>query len=106
MPKILPLLLLPLLAACNSFLYQPDVVQGNLYDDATVALIHPGMSRDEVHRLLGTPVVQNPFHANRDTYLYRYESGANKRTFTRNLTIHYTPDGHVAQIDNPPLAVE
>lgn len=106
MPKNLPLLLLPLLTACSSWMYQPDIIQGNLYDQNTVALIQPGMSRDEVHRLLGTPVLQNPFHTDQDTYLYRYESGTHKRTFTRNLTIHYTADGHVAQIDNPPLAVE
>lgn len=97
-----------LLASCGftPFMYQPDIVQGNLYDQDTVALIQPGMSRDEVHRLLGTPVLQNAFHANRDTYLYRYESGKNRRTFTRNLIIHYDLDGRVTRVDNPPLAVE
>lgn len=109
MPRNLPLLVLPLLlAACGftPFMYQPDIVQGNLYDNTTISLIQPGMSRDEVHRLLGTPVMQNPFHADKDTYLYRYESGKNKRSFTRNLIVHYNAEGQVVRVDNPPLAVE
>ena len=83
MPRLLILLALSLgLSACGftPFMYRPDVVQGNVYDDATIALIRPGMSRDEVHRLLGTPVLQSPFHSDRDNYLYRYESGTSQRT--------------------------
>ena len=106
MPRLLILLALSLgLSACGftPFMYRPDVVQGNVYDDATIALIRPGMSRDEVHRLLGTPVLQSPFHSDRDNYLYRYESGTSQRTFTRNLVIHYSADGTVAHIQNTPL---
>lgn len=96
------------LAACGftPFMYRADVVQGNLYDDATVAMIQPGMLREEVHRLLGSPVMQDPFHPEQDTYLYRYESGKSQRTFVRNLVIHYGADGHVVRVDNPSLAVQ
>lgn len=96
------------LSACGftPFMYRPDVVQGNLYDDATVALIQPGMSRDEVRRLLGTPVMQEAFHPNQDSYLYRYESGQSKNTYSRTLVVYYTPDGIVTHIQNTPLASE
>lgn len=109
MSRLLTLFTLPLaLCACGftPFMYQPDIVQGNLFDQQTANLIQIGMTRDEVHRLLGTPVLQNPFHADQDTYLYRFASGKNKRTFTRNLIIRYSADGRVTHIDNPPLAVE
>lgn len=109
MPRIFVLLACSLgLAACGftPFMYRADVVQGNLYDDATIALIRPGMSREEVHRLLGSPVMQDPFHPEQDTYLYRYESGKSQRTFARNLVIHYGADGHVVRVDNPSLAVQ
>lgn len=109
MPRLLIALALSLgLTACGftPFMYRADVVQGNLYDDSTIAMIRPGMARHEVHRLLGTPVMQDPFHPEQDTYLYRYESGASKRTFSRNLIIHYSADGHVIRVDNPALAVQ
>jgi outer membrane protein assembly factor BamE len=83
MMRLLVLALLPLLAACNStpqitqYLtpYRIDVRQGNMVTQDMVAQLKPGLSRDQVRYLLGTPLVVDPFHANRWDYVYRFQPG-------------------------------
>ena len=61
----LPCLLALALCGCGNytpFLYKTDVIQGNIFSDADIARIQPGMSRAEVERLLGTPQLTDPFH--------------------------------------------
>jgi outer membrane protein assembly factor BamE len=50
--------------------YRIDIVQGNAVTKEQVAAIKPGMSRDQVTAILGTPMLADPFHANRWDYLF------------------------------------
>lgn len=50
--------------------YQIDVVQGNFVSSEQVALLKPGMERRAVRDLLGTPLLQSVFHADRWDYVF------------------------------------
>lgn len=77
------LFLLPLLAACSStpesrswVTYRIDVRQGNMVTQEMAAKLKMGQSKDQVRFLLGTPLIADPFHADRWDYVYRFQSGA------------------------------
>jgi outer membrane protein assembly factor BamE len=47
-----------------------DIQQGNVLTQDMVAKLKPGMSRNQVRFALGTPLVVDPFHADRWDYVY------------------------------------
>ncbi len=50
--------------------YRIDIVQGNVVTKEQLALIRPGVTRLQVRDVLGTPLLADPFHANRWDYLF------------------------------------
>jgi len=77
------------LTACGSgkwgFPYRPDVQQGNWITSDQVAQLQPGMSREQVRYVLGTPTLQNVFRTDRWDYPYYSKPGygaTQKREFT------------------------
>lgn len=77
------------LTACGSgkwgFPYRPDVQQGNWITSEQVAQLQPGMSREQVRYILGTPTLQNVFRTDRWDYPYYNKPGygsAQQREFT------------------------
>jgi outer membrane protein assembly factor BamE len=50
--------------------YRIDIVQGNAITREQAALLKPGLSRLQVRDVLGTPLVADPFHANRWDYIF------------------------------------
>ncbi len=88
------ILLLILTAGCGSLLpsfYTPPVRQGNYIDQSTVAQLHPGMTKQQIQRTLGTPLVTDPFHQNRWDYYYQYGKGGNILE-QRRLTLFFSGD--------------
>jgi outer membrane protein assembly factor BamE len=73
-----------LLGACSSFdgasrsissivtPYQIDVVQGNVVSSEQVAALRTGMDRNTVRDILGTPLLQSVFHADRWDYIFTF----------------------------------
>ena len=105
----IPCLLALALCGCGNytpFLYKTDVIQGNIFSDADIARIQPGMSRAEVERLLGTPQLTDPFHKDRANYLYTYFAGDSKHTYHRRLVIYYTADNTVAHVENQDITAK
>lgn len=97
------------LSACSGyapFLYRVDVAQGNIYAQDTVAQIRPGMTRKQVHRLLGTPLLADPFRANQDAYIYRFRSGETGLTYRKDVKIYYDQAGRVVDIKQSALTTE
>ena len=58
-----------LLVACLQP-YRMEIQQGNLFDQNTLDQVKVGMTKKQVRFLLGTPLVNDPFHANRWDYFY------------------------------------
>ena len=50
--------------------YRIDIVQGNAVTKEQLALIKPGATRLQVRDVLGTPLLADPFHADRWDYLF------------------------------------
>lgn len=109
LPRIL-LLGLPLLAACSStpevtsFLspYRVDVRQGNFVSQDMVERLKPGMSRDQVRFVLGTPLVTDIFHADRWDYVYRFQPGRGA-VQERRLVVYFA-DGKLARVGGDVVA--
>ena len=56
----------------NSYIYRPDVHQGNLVTEEMIQQLQVGMSRQQVLFLLGEPLVQSQFHTHRWDYTYYF----------------------------------
>ena len=90
------LLLLPFMAACSntphftSYLspYRIDVRQGNFVTQEMVTQLKPGLSREQVRFILGSPLVADMFHADRWDYVYRFQPGRGELQ-QRNLTVFF-----------------
>jgi len=53
--------------------YRIDILQGNVVTSEQAALLKPGMSRTQVRDLLGSPMLADPFHANRWDYVFVFQ---------------------------------
>jgi outer membrane protein assembly factor BamE len=94
---------LALLAGCGSFdnvgrrvgtaltPYKVEVVQGNFISREQVQALQPGMSRDQVRQVLGTPLVTSLFHGDRWDYVFtlRRQGVAAQQ---RRLTVFFKDD--------------
>ena len=50
--------------------YKVEVVQGNVVSKEQAALVKAGMNRAQVRDVLGSPLVTDPFHADRWDYVF------------------------------------
>lgn len=79
--------------------YEPDIEQGNVLEADQVSRIHVGMTRNEVHRILGTPALNDIFHRNqRETYVF-YDKPGKEDVFQHNLVLTYDASGAVSKIE-------
>lgn len=81
------------LAACSVFApYRIDIRQGNHIDDAMLAQLKPGMTREQVRFALGTPLVADVFHSERWDYVYLFKHGNSGKTEQRAVSIFFVND--------------
>ena len=91
------------LAACGSFdnashqlasvitPYKMEIVQGNFVSKEQVAALKPGMARQQVRDILGTPLVVSVFHADRWDYVFTLKrQGVEPQS--RKLVVFFTGD--------------
>jgi outer membrane protein assembly factor BamE len=91
------ILLLVALMAGGCSIYKLDVQQGNIVEPEQLDKLKVGMDKGQVRFLLGTPLVTDPFHANRWDYFYsrRQESGEKE---LQRVTVFFENET-VAKID-------
>src|SRR5919201_589657 len=63
--------------------YQPEIQQGNYLSQDMIAQVKPGMTREQVRFLLGTPLLTDIFHGDRWDYVYWREAENGKRESRR-----------------------
>jgi outer membrane protein assembly factor BamE len=73
-------------AASIPVLYIPEVVQGNFISREQKEFLKPGMSRQQVKEVLGTPLVASVFHDQRWDYVFSIRrQGVKPQSFTLNI---------------------
>jgi len=84
--------------------YRPDVQQGNIITKDMVEQLRPGMTRDQVRFLLGTPMLTDIFHQDRWDYTYylRRKSG---ETQIRKLSVIFA-DGKLDKYNSDAMPAE
>lgn len=82
-------------SACGStkwgFPYRAEVQQGNWITAEQVARLERGMSREQVRFVLGTPTLQDVFHADRWDYTYYHKPGYGEPE-VRRFTVWFEGD--------------
>jgi outer membrane protein assembly factor BamE len=71
--------------------YKIDIQQGNLITQDMVAQLQAGMDKDKVRLILGTPLLEDTFHADRWDYIYSLQKGGEKRE-QRRITLYFNGD--------------
>lgn len=72
--------------------YQQEIQQGNVVDQEMIDKLKPGMTRAQVRFVLGTPLLTDPFHADRWDYVYFYQKSPTTPAETRRLTVFFQGD--------------
>lgn len=72
--------------------YRIDVRQGNYVTQDMVAQLKPGMTREQVRYVLGTPLVTDVFHADRWDYVYLFRPGKGADVQERRLAVIFAGD--------------
>lgn len=85
-------LLVTMLALGSGCVYRASISQGNLIEQEDLDQVEVGMTRNQVRFLLGTPMVDDPFHAARWDYVYFVRIGRDPATFKRWVTIVFEDD--------------
>lgn len=93
------------LTACSTvdkIVYRIDVPQGNYLEAATVKQLQVGMTAQQVQYLLGTPVLLEPFNANRWYYVFLQQK-AYATPEQHTLVVNFDPRGIVTDfhLDKP-----
>lgn len=60
-------------SACS--VYKIDIQQGNIITQDMINQLRPGMTKAQVKYLMGSPLILDPFHANRWDYIYSIQPG-------------------------------
>jgi outer membrane protein assembly factor BamE len=86
--------------------YKMDVVQGNFVSKEQAAAIKPGMSREQVRGILGTPLLTSVFHANRWDYVFTFKRQG-LESQARTVTVFFKGDAlERIEADNLPTEAE
>ena len=75
--------------ALDGCVYRASISQGNLLKDEDLEQVQIGMTQSQVRFLLGTPMINDPFHRDRWDYVYYLKIGRNPATFKRWVTIEF-----------------
>ena len=90
-----------LLGACAEWLPEPhklDLQQGNTIKLEQLEAIEIGMTKAEVRKIMGSPMLSDPFHNQRWDYIYRFIP--NKGFVRKSLLTLYFEDEVLVKIDD------
>jgi len=79
-----------------------DINQGNILEDDRMAQLKLGMSKEQVRFLLGTPMLDDMFHADRWDYIYFHKAGKDA-PLQRKFALFFDANGKLERSE-PPLS--
>ncbi|MDB5893610.1 MAG: cell envelope protein SmpA [Rhodoferax sp.] len=84
--------------------YKVEIVQGNFVSKEQVEALKPGMPRQQVKDILGTPLLQSVFHADRWDYVFTMRrQGVEPQA--RQLTVYFK-DNVMVRVEGDPMPSE
>ncbi len=86
-----------ILSVAGGCVYQANLSQGNLLKQEDLDQVEVGMTRRQVRFLLGTPMIDDPFHEGRWDYVYYLKLGRDDAIFKRWVSIYFD-DEKVSEI--------
>jgi outer membrane protein assembly factor BamE len=101
---LISLLLGAALMAAGGCVYQANLSQGNLLKQEDLDQVEVGMTRTQVRFLLGTPMIDDPFHHDRWDYIYYIRVGREPATFKRWVSIFFAEDAVREIVDGQELS--
>ena len=78
--------------------YRMEIQQGNFVSQEMVSQLKPGMSRDQVRFVLGTPLITDSFHADRWDYVFRRQRVNSNELEHRKITVLFE-DGKLKRVE-------
>ncbi|MEI7429646.1 MAG: outer membrane protein assembly factor BamE [Betaproteobacteria bacterium] len=78
--------------------YKIDIQQGNVLTQEMVSQLRPGLTKDQVRFILGTPVLMDMFHANRWDYVYRLRKGNSSEVEMRKFSTLFDAEGKLVRV--------
>ncbi len=75
------------IALCSGCVYRASISQGNLIKQEDLDQIEVGMTRKQIRFLLGTPMIDDPFHVDRWDYVYYLKVGRKDAGFKRWVSV-------------------
>jgi len=72
--------------------YRVEIQQGNVISAEQIEKITPGTSRNEVRFILGTPLIEDPFHAERWDYFYSLNPAKGEMVTKYRLSVWFEND--------------
>ena len=85
-------IVLGVLVGTSGCVYRANISQGNIVEEEDLDQVEIGMTRNQVRFLLGTPMIDDPFHQNRWDYVYYVKIGRNDASAKRWVTILFDDD--------------
>lgn len=92
MKRLLLMFVLMTTLVSTGCVYRASISQGNLIKEEDLDQVALNMTRNQVRFLLGTPMIDDPFHANRWDYVYYLKVKRDDATFERWVSIFFEDD--------------
>jgi len=86
--------------------YKIDIQQGNVLTQDMVSQLKPGLTKDQVRFILGTPVLTDMFHANRWDYVYRLQKGSTGEVEMRKFSTFFDANERLVRVTGDVTALQ
>lgn len=94
----LSLMGLAMLAGCSlPGVYKIDIQQGNVVTQDMIDQLRPGMTRQQVRFIMGSPLIQDTFHPNRWDYRYSLQAAGGQRKQER-VSLVFNGDNQLSSL--------
>ena len=90
--KFILIVSLCMLALSSGCVYRQTISQGNLIKQENLDQVEVGMTRNQIRFLLGTPMIDDPFHTDRWDYVYYLKVGREDAIQKRWVSIYFADD--------------
>jgi outer membrane protein assembly factor BamE len=80
------------LSLSGGCVYRANIAQGNLIEQEDLDQAEVGMTRNQIRFLLGTPMIDDPFHKNRWDYVYYLKLGRKDALHKRWVSVFFSDD--------------